>query len=96
MGARLFVGNLTFTTTEDDLRNLFGPTGTIVDVKVVTDRETGRSRGFAFVEMNSAAEATEAIAQLNGRDFEGRTIKVNVARPKEKNSNSRSFSNNRW
>jgi RNA recognition motif-containing protein len=79
MGARLFVGNLTFTTTEDDLRNLFGPAGTIVDVKVVTDRETGRSRGFAFVEMNSAAEATEAIAQLNGRDFEGRTIKVNEA-----------------
>ncbi len=79
MGARLFVGNLTFTTTEDDLRNLFGPAGTIVDVKVVTDRETGRSRGFAFVEMSSAAEASEAISQLNGRDFEGRTIKVNEA-----------------
>lgn len=79
MGARLFVGNLTFTTTEADLRTLFGSSGTIVDVKVVTDRETGRSRGFAFVEMSSAAEATEAISQLNGRDFEGRTLKVNEA-----------------
>jgi len=79
MGARLFVGNLTFTATEDDLRNLFGATGTIVDIKVVTDRETGRSRGFGFVEMSSAAEANEAISQLNGRDFEGRTLKVNEA-----------------
>ena len=79
MGARLFVGNLTFTTTEGDLRNLFGPAGSIVDVKVVTDRETGRSRGFAFVEMSSAAEASAAISQLNGRDFEGRTLKVNEA-----------------
>jgi len=77
MGARLFVGNLTFTASEDDLRNLFGPSGTIVDAKIVTDRETGRSRGFGFVEMSSAAEANEAISQLNGRDFEGRTLKVN-------------------
>jgi len=79
MGARLFVGNLTFTASEDDLRNLFGPAGTIVDAKIVTDRETGRSRGFGFVEMSSAAEANEAISQLNGRDFEGRTLKVNEA-----------------
>lgn len=79
MGTRLFVGNLTFTTTEDDLKNLFSPAGTIVDIKVVTDRETGRSRGFAFVEMSSAAEASQAISQLNGRDVEGRTIKVNEA-----------------
>ena len=79
MGARLFVGNLSFDTNDDDLRNLFGPVGTIVDLKVVTDRETGRSRGFAFVEMSSAAEATEAISQLNGRDFGGRTLKVNEA-----------------
>ena len=79
MGARLFVGNLTFTASEDDLRSLFGAAGNIVDVKIVTDRETGRSRGFGFVEMSSAAEASEAISQLNGRDFEGRTIKVNEA-----------------
>jgi RNA recognition motif-containing protein len=79
MGARLYVGNLSFTTNEDELRNLFGATGTIVDVKVVTDRETGRSRGFAFVEMSSAAEATEAISQLNGREFGGRTLKINEA-----------------
>jgi len=66
MGARLFVGNLTFTASEDDLRNLFGPSGTIVDAKIVTDRETGRSRGFGFVEMSSAAEAN---APLVGETF---------------------------
>ena len=79
MGTRLFVGNLTFTASEDDLRNLFGPAGTIVDVKIVTERETGRSRGFGFVEMSSAAEASQAISQLNGREFEGRALKVNDA-----------------
>jgi len=79
MGARLFVGNLSFNTSEDDLRNLFGASGTIVEVKVVTERETGRSRGFAFVEMSSPAEAATAISNLNGRDYEGRTIKVNEA-----------------
>jgi len=79
MGTRLFVGNLSFTTTEDDLRGLFTASGTIVDLKVVTERETGRSRGFAFVEMSSAGEATEAISQLNNREFGGRTLKVNEA-----------------
>jgi cold-inducible RNA-binding protein len=79
MGARLFVGNLSFTTSENELRDLFGPLGTIVDVKIVTERETGRSRGFAFVELSSPTEATEAISQLNGRDFGGRTLKVSEA-----------------
>jgi cold-inducible RNA-binding protein len=96
MGARLFVGNLTFTTTEDDLRNLFGPAGTIVDVKVVTERETGRSRGFAFVEMSSASEAGEAISQLNGRDFGGRTLKVNEAEERGQRSSRSGTGAGRW
>jgi RNA recognition motif-containing protein len=96
MGARLFVGNLTFTTNEDDLRSLFGPAGTIVDVKVVTERETGRSRGFAFVEMSSAAEATEAISQLNGRDFGGRTLKVNEAEERGARPPRSGTSTRRW
>jgi RNA recognition motif-containing protein len=96
MGARLFVGNLTFTTTEEDLRNLFGPSGTIVDVKVVTERETGRSRGFAFVEMSSAAEASTAISQLNGRDFEGRTLKVNEAEERGARAPRSGGSSRRW
>ena len=96
MGTRLFVGNITFTTTEDDLKNLFGPAGTIVDVKIVTDRETGRSRGFAFVEMGSAAEASEAISQLNGRDVEGRTIKVNEAEERGSRSPRPGSGTRRW
>jgi len=96
MGARLFVGNLTFTASEDDLRNLFGPSGTIVDAKIVTDRETGRSRGFGFVEMSSAAEANEAISQLNGRDFEGRTLKVNEAEERGSRSPRSGSGSRRW
>jgi len=70
--------------------------GTIVDVKVVTDRETGRSRGFAFVEMSSAAEASEAISQLNGRDVEGRTIKVNEAEERGSRSPRSGTGTRRW
>lgn len=79
MSTRLFVGNLPFETSELDLRDLFGPLGELVEVKVVTDRDTGRSRGFAFVEMRTAEEASKAIAELNGRDLGGRTLKVNEA-----------------
>ena len=82
MGARLFVGNLSFDTGEDELRNLFTPVGTIVDLKVVTDRETGRSRGFAFVEMSSDNEAQKAISELNDYQLGGRGLTVNEARPK--------------
>ncbi len=96
MGARLFVGNLTFTASEDDLRNLFGQAGTIVDVKIVTERETGRSRGFAFVEMSSAAEASEAISQVNGRDFEGRTLKVSEAEERGSRSPRAGSGTRRW
>jgi cold-inducible RNA-binding protein len=79
MGNRLYVGNLSYETNEVDLRTLFGQAGTVVEVKVVADRETGRPRGFAFVEMSSAAEATQAIEQVNGRELGGRTLKGNEA-----------------
>jgi cold-inducible RNA-binding protein len=79
MGRRLYVGNLSYDTTEADLRDAFGSAGTVTDVKVVLDRETGRPRGFAFVEMSSDSDAQNAIAQLDGRDLGGRTLKVNEA-----------------
>jgi RNA recognition motif-containing protein len=79
MGRRLYVGNLSYNTTELDLRDTFGQIGTVADAKVVMDRETGRPRGFAFVEMSSDEEAQAAIAQLNGRELDGRTINVNEA-----------------
>jgi cold-inducible RNA-binding protein len=79
----LFVGNMSFQTTESDLRALFEPFGQITRVHIATDRETGRSRGFAFVEMPNDAEAAKAIAGLEGKDVGGRNLKVNEARPKE-------------
>ena len=79
MGRRLYVGNLSYNTTEMGLRDLFGQLGTVADAKVVTDRETGRPRGFAFVEMSSDQEAQEAIGQLNGRELGGRALNVNEA-----------------
>jgi RNA recognition motif-containing protein len=79
MGRRLFVGNLSYNTTEMTLRDLFAPLGTVADAKIVMDRETGRPRGFAFVEMSSDQEAQEAIQQLNGRELDGRAIAVNEA-----------------
>jgi cold-inducible RNA-binding protein len=80
----LFVGNLPHSTTEAELRSLFEPHGALERVSVVTDRETGRSRGFAFVEMKNADEADKAVAALNGKELEGRALKINEARPKEK------------
>ena len=84
MGKKLFVGNLTFTTTESDLERLFAAAGTVESATVVTDRDTGRSRGFGFVEMSSASEASDAIARLNGHDVGGRQI--NVSEAKERSS----------
>lgn len=79
MGKRLYVGNLSFNATELDVRDLFTPFGTVADLKMVMDRETGRPRGFGFVEMSTEAEASEAINNLNGRDFQGRAMTVNEA-----------------
>jgi RNA recognition motif-containing protein len=79
MGRRLYVGNLSYGTTELELREVFGQIGAVADAKVMTDRETGRPRGFAFVEMSSDEHAKAAIAQLNGRELDGRAINVNEA-----------------
>jgi cold-inducible RNA-binding protein len=79
----LFVGNMAFQTTESELTELFKPFGAITRVRVVMDRETGRARGFAFVEMPNDEEASKAIAALDGASIGGRNIKVNEARPKE-------------
>ena len=82
----LFVGNMSFQTTEADLRMLFEPLGQITRVRVMTDRDTGRARGFAFVEMPSDEEATKAIAALNGKEVGGRALNVNEARPRPERS----------
>lgn len=85
----LFVGNLSFQATESDVRALFEPFGQITRVHMATDRETGRGRGFGFVEMSNDEEAKKAIAALDGKEFGGRVIKVNEARPKAERSNTR-------
>ena len=82
----LFVGNMSFQTSEASLRSLFEPFGAITRVHIVTDRETGRARGFAFVEMANDEEAAKAIAALNGADLDGRALKVNEARPRDRKS----------
>src|SRR5689334_17769115 len=79
MRARLFVGNLSFETNELQLRDLFAQLGQVLDVKVVTDRESGRSRGFAFIDMINAEDADKAIAEFNGRELDGRTLRVSEA-----------------
>ncbi|HEY4222957.1 MAG TPA: RNA-binding protein [Myxococcota bacterium] len=81
--SRLYVGNLPFTTTDDDLAKAFSPFGNVGRASVVTDRESGRSRGFGFVEMTTPDEAQAAITGLDGKPFEGRNLQVNVARPRE-------------
>ena len=78
----IFVGNLAFTTTEDQLRNIFEQFGTVDRAAILTDRDTGKSRGFGFVEMPNAEEAERAISGLNESDFMGRALNVNEARPK--------------
>ena len=82
MSSKLYVGNLAFTTTEDDLREVFEKHGKLVSVKVITDRETGRSRGFGFVEYEDASSATEAQNSMNGQDLAGRDLRVNEAHDK--------------
>ncbi|MDP9115393.1 MAG: RNA-binding protein [Acidobacteriota bacterium] len=79
----IFVGNLSFGATEDAIRQMFEAYGTVDRVSVVTDRDTGQARGFGFVEMSNNAEGDRAIAELNGRELDGRALNVNEARPKE-------------
>jgi RNA recognition motif-containing protein len=83
MESKLYVGNLSYSTTEDDLRQLFAQAGNVKSVSVIKDRDTGRSKGFAFVEMGSDEDAQKAISQFNGQSFQDRSLKVNVARPRE-------------
>jgi len=83
MGKKLYVGNLSYKVTEDDLKGLFGEFGTVTEVNVITDRETGRPRGFGFVELDSNEGAAKAIASLNGKMLQDREINVNEARPRK-------------
>jgi RNA recognition motif-containing protein len=86
---KIFVGNFAFTVTEDNLRQLFEPFGKVDTVSIVTDRDTGRARGFGFVEMGDDAEAAKAITALNGADSGGRALNVSEARPKTERGNTR-------
>ena len=86
MAAKIYVGNLSFNSTEQDLEDMFGEFGTVQSVKIIEDRETGRSRGFAFVEMSSNEEAQSAISALNGREVDGRALTINEAKPQEERS----------
>jgi len=86
MSTKLYVGNLSFRTTSQELQEMFAQAGTVESASVVEDRDTGRSRGFAFVEMSSNEEATTAIAQFNGKEIGGRALKVNEAKPREPRS----------
>ncbi|MCK6629173.1 MAG: RNA-binding protein [Anaerolineae bacterium] len=83
MEVKLYVGNLSYQTTEDDLRTLFAKAGQVASVVVIKDRDTGNSKGFAFVEMSTQAEAQKAVSMLNGSSLEDRELKVNLAKPRE-------------
>jgi RNA recognition motif-containing protein len=86
MGRKLYVGNLSFQVTEDALTEKLSEFGRVESVKIITDRDTGQSKGFGFVEMSTDSEANSAIDGLNGKDFNGRPLRVNEARPQERNS----------
>lgn len=88
METKLYVGNLSYDTSEDDLRTLFSGAGTVTSVTLIKDRATGRSKGFAFVEMSAQSELEAAIKMFNGTDFGNREIKVNIARPREERPQS--------
>lgn len=89
MSMKLYVGNLSFQTSSEDLQQLFTQVGTVQSAAVVEDRETGRSRGFGFVEMSSKEEGEAAISQLNGKEVNGRNLNVNEAKPRENRSGGR-------
>jgi RNA recognition motif-containing protein len=87
MAMKLYVGNLAFQTSSEELQQLFSQAGTVESASVIEDRDTGRSRGFAFVEMGTKEEGEAAIAQFNGKEFNGRNLTVNEARPREERGN---------
>jgi len=86
MGRKLYVGNLPYTVSQQDLQETFSKCGTVESVNVITDRSTGQSKGFAFIEMSSNAEAQKAIQEVNGSSVDGRALTVNEAKPQEKRS----------
>ena len=88
MGKKLYVGNLPYDTADNDLANMFQPHGTVQTAQVIMDRDTGRSKGFGFVEMNTGEEAQAAIQALDGKDVNGRSLKVNEAKPREERRDS--------
>jgi RNA recognition motif-containing protein len=95
MDSKLYVGNLSYDTTEDILRSKFAEAGTVVAVDMIKDRDTGRMKGFAFVTMSNQEEAENAIKMLNGKMVDNREIKVNLARPREERPR-KSYNNRRW
>jgi len=86
MTAKLYVGNLSYSETEEGLREVFSSCGVVESVKIITDRDTGRSKGFGFVEMATDEEAEKAVSEINGKEQGGRTLKVSPARPREQSS----------
>lgn len=95
MDNKLYVGNLPFKTTEEDLRNMFTQAGTVISVSLIKDRDTGRSRGFAFVELSTQVEAEKAVSLFNQSQLDNRTLKVNLARPREDSGKYRRTDNSR-
>ena len=91
MGKKLFIGNLPYSVTNESLRDFFMAAGNVESARVITDRDSGRSKGFGFVEMASDAEAANAINQMNGKEFDGRPISVAEARPKPEGDNGGRF-----
>ncbi len=93
---KLYVGNLSYGATEESIRSLFEKHGAVESVNLITDRDTGRSKGFGFVEMTNDAEAQRAITALNGKEIDGRALTVNEARPKEERSGGGGGRRSRW
>ena len=96
MGRKLYVGNLTYKVTEEGLAAKFSEFGSVESAKIITDRDTGKSKGFGFVEMSSESEASAAIDGLNGKDFDGRPMRVNEAKPQERSSRGGGGGGKRW
>jgi cold-inducible RNA-binding protein len=95
MEAKVYVGNLSYDTTEDELRNLFAQAGTVTAVDLIKDRDTGSSKGFAFVTMESMDDANKAIQQINGQSLGNRELRVSMARPREERSGGGGYDSNR-
>jgi RNA recognition motif-containing protein len=95
MEAKLYVGNLSYETTESGLRELFAQAGTVVTVDIIKERETGRSKGFAFITMTTQQEAQEAIKVLNGKNLDNFALKVSIAKPREERPQQNSFNSRR-